>query len=175
VTKCFRALLRQCASGFAALFFLASASARTDAAQTAPPQENKQSEDIGAAWDNLLKGATPQSAPDPALSVPQTPRERGPASDILNHFFMDTRTEYLRTQTYFTGLPTRTGSDQRSAEHGCSIRRGIPYSPAFQSSTNEMYSFLNWGTRGWLSDRVNSSFSFAYGQDLTTVTNASPH
>ncbi len=173
MTKCFRVLLRRCASGFAALFFLAGASARPNAAQTGPPPKSKQGEDIGAAWDSLLKDAMLQSAPDPALSVAQTPHERGRASDFLNHFFMDTRTEYLRTQTFFSGLPTLTGVINAPPSTVFNPG-GIPYSPAFQSSTNEMYSFLNWGTRGWLSDRVNSNFSFAYAQDLTTVTNASP-
>ena len=173
MTKCFRVLLRRCASGFAALFFLAGASARPNAAHTDPPPENKQGEDIAAAWDSLLKSAMLQSTPDPALSVAQTSYERGRPSDFLNHFFMDTRTEYLRTQTFFSGLPTLTGVINAPPSTVFNPG-GIPYSPAFQSSTNEMYSFLNWGTRGWLSDRVNTNFSFAYAQDLTTVTNASP-
>jgi len=37
-----------------------------------------------------------------------------------------------------------------------------------------MYSFLNWGTRGWLSDRLNTDFSFRYQQDITHVDDASP-
>ncbi len=173
VRNCFPVLLRRYAGGLAALFFLTAANARPIATQTDPPAENKLDEDIGAAWDSLLKGATPQSAPDPALTVSQTPYEKGPASGFLNHFFMDTRTEYLRTQTFFTGLPTLTGVIN-APPTTVSNPGGIPYSAAFQSSTNVMYSFLNWGTRGWLSDRVNSNFSFAYAQDLTTVTNASP-
>ena len=173
MTKCFRVLLRRSASGFAALLFVTGASARPNAAHTDPPPENKQGEDIAAAWDSLLKSAMLQSTPDPALSVAQTPYERRPAGDFLNRFFMDTRTEYLRTQTFFSGLPTLTGVINAPPSTVFNPG-GVPYSPAFQSSTNEMYSFLNWGTRGWLSDRVNSSFSFAYAQDLTTVTNASP-
>ena len=173
MTNCLRVLLRQCASGLAALFFLTGASARPNSAQTDPPAENKQGEDIGAAWDSLLKGTMAQSEPDSALTVAQAPYKSGPASDFLNHFFMDTRTEYLRTQTFFTGLPTRAGVIDAPPSPVFNPA-GIPYSPAFQSSTDVMYSFLNWGTRGWLSNRVNSSFSFAYAQDLTTVTNASP-
>src|SRR6266852_5160269 len=106
---CFRVLLRRSASGFAALLFVTGASARPNAAHTDPPPENKQGEDIGAAWDSLLKGAMPQSAPDPALTVAQSHYEGGRADDFLNHFFMDTRTEYLRTKTSLTGLPTPTG------------------------------------------------------------------
>jgi hypothetical protein len=171
--NCLPVLLRLCASAFAALFLLTIANARPIAPLTDPPSENKSAEDIGAAWDNLVKGAMPQSAPDPALTVDQTPYEAGPANDFLNHFFVNTRTEYMRTQTFFTGLPTPTGVIDAPPSPVFSPG-GIPYSPAFQSSTNGMSSFLNWGTRGWLSDRVNSNFSFAYAQDLTHVTDASP-
>jgi hypothetical protein len=173
VTNCFRVLWRRCACGFAALFFLTGANVHPITAKTDPPAETKPGEDIGEAWDNLLKGTMPQSAADQALTVAQTPSEVGPASDFLNHFFMDTRTEYLRTQTFFTGLPTLTRVIDAPPSPVFNPA-GIPYSPAFQSSTNTMYSFLNWGTRGWLSDRVNTNFSFAYAQDLTHVTNASP-
>ncbi len=165
---CYRVLLRWCASGIAALFCLAVASAtagNSDANQSSP--------NIGAAWDTLLQDAIPQRAPDPAEVAPQTPYEGGQASDFLNHFFANTRTEYLRTQTFFSGLPTAT--NVIDAPSGTIFNpAGIPYSPAFQSSTNEAYSFLNWGTRGWLSDRVNSNFTFAYGQDVTHVNDASP-
>src|SRR4029077_7216882 len=82
-------------------------------------------------------------------------------------------TEYMNTQTPFTGLPTLTGVINAPAT-GVFNPSGIPYSPAFQSSTTQVYSFLNWGTRGGLSGRVNSNFTFAYAQDLTHVTNASP-
>ncbi len=169
----FPVLLRRYAGGFAALFFLAGANAQPVATQANPPAENKPSQNIGAAWDNLLQDTIPQNTPDPALTVAQTPHEAGPAGDFQEHFFMDTRTEYLRTQTYFTGLPTLTRVINAPPSPVFNPA-GIPYSPAFQSDTNVMHSFLNWGTRGWLSDRVNSNFSFAYTQDLTTVTNASP-
>lgn len=173
MSNCFRVPLPRYASGFAALFFLAGANAQPVATQPDPPAESKPGEKIGAAWDNLLQDTTPQNTPDPALTVAQTPHEAGPASDFLNHFFMDTRTEYLHTQSFFRGLPTLTGVID--APPGPVFNpAGIPYPPAFQSGTNTMHSFLNWGTRGWLSDRVNSNFSFAYAQDLTHVTNASP-
>jgi hypothetical protein len=93
--------------------------------------------------------------------------------DFPNHFFMNARTEYLRTQTFFTGLPTATGVIDAPITPIFNPN-GVPYPNAFQSDTNIIYSFLNWGTRGWLSDRVNSNFSFAYSQDLTHVTDASP-
>ena len=51
---------------------------------------------------------------------------------------------------------------------------GVPYPGAFQPNTNSMYSFLNWGTRGWLSDRMNTDFAFRYQQDITPVERGSP-
>jgi hypothetical protein len=171
--NCFRVLWRRCVSGFVALFFLTGANAYVMATQANTPAEGKSSENIGTAWDNLLQNTIPQSAPDPTLTAPQTPYEATPAGDFLDHFFINGRTEYLRTQTYFTGLPTVTGVIDAPPSTVFNPA-GIPYSPAFQSGTNVMYNFLNWGTRGWLSDRVSSNFSFAYGQDLTHVTGASP-
>jgi hypothetical protein len=160
-------------TGLAILFFLAGAKALPCATPKDDQAENRAADNIGAAWDNLLQNTIPQSTPDAALTAEQIRSEPTPAGDFLNHFFMNTRTEYLHTQTYFTGLPTATGVIN-APPTTIFNPAGIPYPQAFQSSTNLMYSFLNWGTRGWLSDRVNSSFSFAYGQDLTHVTNASP-
>jgi hypothetical protein len=177
VRNCFRVTWLRYASGLAALFFLTGVNVRAAAPSLAPlsdpPADSTPSGNIGAAWDNLLKDTIPQSAPDPALAVAQTPYEASAAGDFLNHFFMNTRTEYLRTQTFFTGLPTATGVIDRPISPIFNPN-GIPYPNAFQPSTNVMYSFLNWGTRGWLSDRVNSNFSFSYAQDLSHVTDASP-
>lgn len=161
------------ATSVAVAFFLTGTNAQPAATPEDQPAESSPSESIGAAWDNLLKDAIPQTTPDAALTVAQSPRETSPAGDFLNHFFMNSRMEYLRTQTYFTGLPTATGVIDAPIT-GTFNPAGIPYPPAFQSDTNVMYSFLNWGTQGWLSDRVNTSFSFAYGQDLTHVSSASP-
>ena len=171
--NCLRVLLRRCPSGFVALFVLVGANAQPVAMQTAPPPESKSSANIGAAWDNLLQGSIPQSAPDPALTVAQVSYEVGRANDFPDHFFMNARIDYLRTQTFFTGLPTLTGVIDAPPSEGFNPN-GIPYPPAFQSDTNTMYSFLNFGTQGWLSDRVNSNFTFAYSGNVTHVTNASP-
>jgi hypothetical protein len=173
VSSRFQATSRRCVTGLAMLFFLAGAKALPCATLADGQAENRAAENIGAAWDNLLQNTIPQNTPDAALTAEQIRSEPTPAGDFLNHFFMNTRTEYLYTQTYFTGLPTATGVIN-APPTAIFNPAGIPYPQAFQSSTNLIYSFLNWGTRGWLSDRVNSSFSFAYGQDLTHVTNASP-
>src|SRR5438067_922865 len=58
--------------------------------------------DITQAWGDVLQGA--QAPPDAALSVPQAPAEHRAAADLRDHFFMETRTEFWRDQTYFTGL-----------------------------------------------------------------------
>jgi hypothetical protein len=171
VASCFRVLLRQLSGPLAVMFLLVSSGSRVAAAQA--QAENKPGVDIAAAWDQLIQDGIPQTAPDPALIAPQASYEEGLAGDFLSHFFMNSRTEYLRTQTFFTGLPTATGVIDAPPSQVFNPA-GIPYSPAFQDSTDVMHSFLNWGTRGWLSDRVNSNFSFAYGQDLTHVSNASP-
>jgi hypothetical protein len=170
--NCLRAALRGYV-GVLAIFSLTAAHAYVAATQTVTAPPSQSSENIGAAWDNLLQGTIPQYNPDAAETAPQSHYETGPADDFRNHFFVNTRTTYLRTQTFFSGLPTATGVIDAQPTSIFNTA-GVPYPNAFQSSTNEMYSFLNWGTRGWISDRVNTNFSFAYGQDLSHVTDASP-
>ena len=170
--NCFPMTSLRLAIGLAALTFLPGPKAHSVVPKTSNPADSSPAPTIDAAWDSLLKDTIPQSPPDPALAVAQTHYETSPAGDFLNHFFMDTRTEYLHTQTFFTGLPTATGVID--APITPIFTPGVPYPNAFQPDTNIIYSFLNWGTRGWLSDRVSSNFSFAYSQDLTHVTDASP-
>jgi len=165
--------MQKFATLFAALCLFAAACAAPPSVSANSPAEDKSSESIGDAWDNLLKNTIPQTTPDAALATAPMTYEASPAGDFLDHFFMNNRTEYMRTQTYFTGLPTVTGVINEPAS-SVANPNGIPYPPAFQSDTNEMYSVVNWGTRGWLSDRVNSNFTLNYSQDLTHVTDASP-
>ncbi len=128
---------------------------------------------MASAWASVLQNPVAPTVVDPALNVPQIPVERGVAGDFLNHAFFETRTEYQRTQTVFSGQPTLTGVIDAPPGQ-ITNPNGIPYPGAFQPDTNAMYSFLNWGTRGWLSDRINTNFSFRYQQDITPVDQGSP-
>lgn len=131
------------------------------------------SADMGSAWESVLENPMAPPSSGPAVNLPQAPVEKWGAGDFLNHAFFETRTEYRRTQTDFTGQPTLTGVID--VPPGQVVNpNGIPYPGAFQPSTNTMYSFLNWGTRGWLSDRINTDFSFRYQQELTPVDAGSP-
>ncbi len=129
--------------------------------------------DVSDAWGDVLQNAVPPPHPDMALAAPQVTSHYGPAADFANHLFFEMRTEYTRTQTYFSGQPTATGVIDGPPETVVTPA-GIPYSPVFQPSTNEMYSFMNFGTRGWGSDRVNTNFSLRYRTDLTSVNPGSP-
>jgi len=141
------------------------------APNAAPP--STPSANIASAWESVLENPSAPTTADPALYVPQAPLERWSAGDFLNHAFFETRTEYRRTQTDFSGQPTLTGVIDVPPGQVANPN-GIPYPGAFQPSTNEMYSFLNWGTRGWLSDRINTDFSLRYQQSLTPVDPGSP-
>jgi hypothetical protein len=114
-----------------------------------------------AAWDAVLDSP----------SIVKQPRQLN--TDFLNHFFFETRTEYWRYSTGFTGLATATGVINAPFT-GIFNPNGIPYPQAFQPDSNRVYSFLDWGTRGWLSDRINTHFSFSYRQDLSTVQPGAP-
>jgi hypothetical protein len=140
---------------------------------TPPALPSTSSENIASAWSSVLQNPSAPTAADPALNIPQAPVESWSAGDFLNHAFFETRTEYRRTQTAFTGEPTITGVID--VPPGQVVNpNGIPYPGAFQPNTNTMYSFLNWGTRGWLSDRINTDFTFRYQQELTPVDPGSP-
>ncbi len=133
----------------------------------------KPSGDVQAAWDNLLHDAIPKATPDPVLTQPQVPVAKGVAGDFLNHFFFESRSEYWRSDTNFTGLPTVTGLINAPFTNVFNPN-GYPFQPAFQPDANRFYTFWDWGTRGWGSDRVDSHFSLRYSTDLTRVDLASP-
>ncbi len=113
--------------------------------------------DITEAWDRLLGEATP-AASAPAPRVP-------PADDFLNHFFLETRSEFTRQQIGFTGQPTITGFSD--------VLPGLFPGP-FQSGSSAFSQSLSFGTRSWLSPRIGADFSVRYQQDLTPVPAGSP-
>ena len=128
---------------------------------------------VEAAWDSLLQGAIPQATPDPVLIQPQVSRSKSVAGDLLNHFFFETRTDYWRYDTGFTGLPTNGGIIGGNAG-GVFNPGAYPYAPAFQPDANRVETLMDFGTRGWLSDRVNTHFAVRYQQDLSHVDQGSP-
>jgi len=123
---------------------------------TAVHAQNKP--DITEAWDRLLEDTATQ-APRAGRTVP-----RAPAQDFLNHFFLESRTEFVRQQIGFSGLPTVAGFTPR-----------LDVFPGpFQPTANTIYETLSFGTRGWLSPRVGTDFSIRHAQDLTRVNSGSP-
>jgi hypothetical protein len=137
-------------------------------ASTPSPAKN-----ISDAWSELLQDTIPKLPAGQTVGVAQNAVEKRAGGDFLDHFFYETRTEYSRTNTYFSGQPTATGVIN-AAPTGSFNPSGIPDPADFQPSANEMYSFMNWGTRGWLSPRINTSFSFRYHSDLTHVDQGAP-
>src|SRR4051794_23932567 len=62
--------------------------------------------DMNGYWDKLLQDVVPVTPPDPALTTAQEPVRRREAGDFLNHFFLESRTEYTRQEISFSGHPT---------------------------------------------------------------------
>lgn len=159
--------------GLVAIALLFSSMAHAQATPPAAPAPAVPAPGIGDAWSGLLKDAIPRSTVDPTLSVPQLPSSKGGADDFLNHFYFDERTEYRRENAYFTGLPTATNVINAPFT-GVFNPAGIPDTAAFQPNSNGIYSFIDFGTTGWGSDRVDSHFAVRYQQDLSHVEPGSP-
>ncbi len=156
-----------------ALSFARSAGAQQSSSPPLPDKAEKSNQNIADDWGSLLHDTIPQTQVDPNLAVPQNAFEHTAGQDFLDHFFYESRLDYIRTQTYFTGNPTATGVID-GPPSPVQNPNGIVDPAVFQPSTNMMYAFMNWGTRGWLSDRLNTNFSFRYEQNLTHVDDGSP-
>jgi hypothetical protein len=151
----------------------ATAPSATTQPATTPATSNA---DIASDWGDVIKDAVPSSSASemPAAKVSQMPvPATSQTGNFLNHFYFENRTEYTHGDYNFSGQPTATGVVD--VQPGNTVNpTGFPYPPAFQNSTNEMYSYLNLGTRGLGSERINTNFALRYRQDLTALTNASP-
>ena len=128
---------------------------------------------IQKAWDDVIGTNVPQATPDPALLQRQSPGSAQRSSDFADHFFFEGRADYWRYSTSFTGLPTTT-SVINAPFTGIFNPSGIPYPDAFQPVANRAEGLIDWGTRGYLSDRVNSHFTMRYAQDMTSVAAGAP-
>jgi hypothetical protein len=127
---------------------------------------------MASAWDQLVGTVIPKAPVDPALAQPASAAVPT-SSDFLEHFFAETRTTFERSITDFTGNATTSGVID-AANNGIFNPAGIPAQTAFQPYTNRIEEFLDFGTRGWLSDRINTHFAMRYRQDVTHVDQGSP-
>lgn len=119
---------------------------------------------IERAWDDLVGPGVP------ANPAPLNPRAE---SSFVDHLFFEGRADYWRYSTGFTGLPT-TSSVINAPFTGIFNPAGIPYTPIFQPVANRVEGLIDWGTRGYLSDRVNTHFTFRYAQDVSAVVPGAP-
>jgi hypothetical protein len=151
---------------------LAQAPASPGAGKPASQTAGSASE-MAQAWDQVIGSAVSQSTPDPALTIPPDVVPKSDIDDFLSHFYFDSRTNYQRYQTLFTGSPTTSGVIN-APDTGYFNPAGIPSPSAFQPGTNRLEEFLDFGTTGYGSDRVNTHFALRYRQDLTHVDLGSP-
>ncbi|MDE3196623.1 MAG: hypothetical protein KGN84_09785 [Acidobacteriota bacterium] len=143
-------------------------------AQTQPaPAQAPKPPDMSSSWDQVITNAVPAAPPDPALLAPPSDKKKSDIDDLLSHFFFESRTTYERYQTNFTGNPTTAGVIN-APDTGVFNPAGIPSLSAFQPGANRLYEFLDFGTNGYGSDRVDTHFSIRYNQDLTKVDQGSP-
>jgi hypothetical protein len=149
------------------VFFSATAlSAQAQpAAQTPPPS-------VQEDWDSLL-GEVPQVQLDPALMAPQIQIPGAHNRGFADHFFFESRSKYWRYDTRFTGQPEVTGIIN-APPSTLFNPNGFPYPQVFQPNTERAGSIVDFGTRGWLSDRLNTHVAIRYDQDLTRVSSGAP-
>lgn len=123
-------------------------------------------------WNSLL-GTAPTQPPDPVLMQPQI----GGVASSLNfedHFFFNGRTDFYAYNSVFNpGVATITGVINQVNE-GVFNPSGYPDAAVFQPTAERVETVMNLGTRGWLSDRVNTNFTVMQAQDLTTVFSGAP-
>jgi len=119
----------------------------------------QQKPDITEAWNRLLDGTAIE-----ARSAAGRVTAASPARDFLNHFFLESRTEFLRQQIGFSGQPTVAGFTPM-----LNVFPG-----PFQPAENTIYQTLRFGTREWISPRIGTDFSLRYAQDLSRVEPGSP-
>jgi hypothetical protein len=157
--------------------FLAATAFTSTAQTTAKPASAASSNaQISSDWDTVIKDAVPQrsSSSTSAATIDQKSSYTPPAPEnFLNHFYFDTHTEYSHYNYYFSGQPTATGVIDAPST-GSVNPNGFPYPPSFDPSGNEMYSYIDLGTRGLGSDRINTNFAIRYNSQLSSLTNASP-
>ena len=137
-----------------------------------PAQPADRATRITSAWDQVITTTVPQIAPDPALAADPSGKAKT-SNDFLGHFFFESRSNYERYQTNFTGNATTSGVIDAPVT-GTFNPAGIPSPSAFQPGANRVEEFIDFGTRGYGSDRVNTHVALRYRQDLTKVDIASP-
>ena len=128
---------------------------------------------MSAAWDQIITNAIPAATPDPALLAPPSDKKRSDVDDFLTHFYFESRTNYERYQTNFTGNPMTSGVIN-APDTGTFNPAGIPSPTAFQPGANRIQEFLDFGTNGYGSDRVDTHFAIRYRQDINHVDIGSP-
>jgi len=130
---------------------------------------------ISSDWDSVIKDAVPQaSASATSATINQQPAYTPPPEEnFLNHFYFETRTEYSHYNYYFSGQPTATGVIDAPST-GTFNPNGYPYPPSFEPSGDEMYSYVDLGTRGLGNERINTNFAIRYDSQLSSLTNGSP-
>ena len=127
---------------------------------------------IEDAWNDLL-GDPARKATESLLASPEPRAPKSASQDFADHFFYNTRSEVVHQQAGFSGRPTLTGVVDR--EPGAvADPAAIPFPGAFQPRSGHFHSSMNWGTRGWLSPRINTNFSLRYRQDLSALDIGSP-
>src|SRR5712692_9378067 len=91
--------------------------------------------DIREAWDRLLEDTASETSSARVLPPDAAPRR--PAEDFLKHFFLESRSEFIRQQVGFSGQPTLAGF---------TVQQNVFPGP-FQPSATTIYQTLTFGTR----------------------------
>jgi hypothetical protein len=123
-------------------------------------------------WNSML-GAAPAQPPDPVLTPTQVGGKVSSAN-FEDHFFFNGRSDFNEYDTVFNpGAATITGIINAPST-GVFNPAGYADAAIFQPLAERVETIMNLGTRGWLSDRVDTNFTVLQEQDLTTVNLGAP-
>jgi hypothetical protein len=138
--------------------------AQAQSAQTQPPT-------VQEDWDALLQESA--EVPSPILTAPQVRIPGASKSSLADHFFFESRSQYWRYNTRLTGQPTVTGIINAPPSVVFNPN-GYPYPQVFQPNADRAGSVVDFGTRGWISDRINTHVALRYDQDINRVNAGAP-
>lgn len=139
-------------------------------AAPAPPQAAS----LEDRWGAIV---APDSVTPSAPSADTPVRDRQPSSgwsDFGEQVFFRLSVDYTHNWTSFSGLPSLTFLNNDGPTFTINEDGIVSFPEAFENNDDRLYTRLNFGTKGFGSDRLNTFFSVVNYSDLDGTSSGSP-